>query len=63
MMVESGVPDSTMLDIMGHMSTSMLRRYSHIRQAAKREAIEAVEKNRSAKGQSRKTIPTTPNGP
>jgi hypothetical protein len=32
-----------MLDIMGHMSTAMLRRYSHIRQAAKVEAIEALE--------------------
>lgn len=31
-----------MLDIMGHMSTAMLRRYSHVRQAAKVEAIEAL---------------------
>jgi integrase len=44
-MAEAGVPESTMLDIMGHMSTAMLRRYSHIRQVAKREAIEAIEKN------------------
>ena len=36
-------PEATMLDIMGHMSTAMLRRYSHIRQAAKVEAIEALE--------------------
>lgn len=32
-----------MLDIMGHMSTAMLRRYSHIRQAAKVEAVQALE--------------------
>jgi len=32
-----------MLDIMGHMGTAMLRRYSHIRQAAKVEAIQALE--------------------
>jgi integrase len=42
-MAEAGVPEATMLDIMGHMSTAMLRRYSHIRQAAKVEAIEALE--------------------
>jgi integrase len=42
-MAEAGVPESTMLDIMGHMSTAMLRRYSHIRQAAKRDAMNAVE--------------------
>jgi hypothetical protein len=32
-----------MLDIMGHMRTAMLRRYSHIRKAAKIEAMQAVE--------------------
>jgi hypothetical protein len=32
-----------MLDIMGHVSTAMLRRYSHIRAKARREAIEAIE--------------------
>jgi hypothetical protein len=42
-MAEAGVPEATMLDIMGHMSAAMLRRYSHIRKAAKIEAIEAVE--------------------
>ena len=36
-------PESTMLDIMGHVSPAMLRRYSHIRARARREAIRAVE--------------------
>lgn len=31
-----------MLVIMGHMSRSMLERYSHIRLAAKREAVDAL---------------------
>jgi integrase len=46
-MAEAGVPEGTMLDIMGHMSAAMLRRYSHIRQAAKVEAMQAIE-SRSA---------------
>lgn len=41
-MAEAGVPDSTMLAIMGHMSRAMLERYSHIRMAAKREAVESL---------------------
>lgn len=46
-MAEAGVPEAAMLDIMGHMSAAMLRRYSHIRQAAKAAAMQAVE-DRSA---------------
>ncbi len=41
-MAEAGVPESTMLAIMGHMSRAMLERYSHIRMAAKREAVQAL---------------------
>ncbi|MBL8294001.1 MAG: tyrosine-type recombinase/integrase [Bryobacterales bacterium] len=41
-MAEAGVPESTMLAIMGHMSRAMLERYSHIRMHAKREAVEAL---------------------
>ena len=40
---EAGVPESTMLAIMGHMSRAMLERYSHIRMAAKREAVKSLE--------------------
>lgn len=35
-LAEAGVPESTMLALMGHMSRAMLERYSHIRMAAKR---------------------------
>ena len=41
-MAESGFPESTMLAIMGRMSRKMLERYSHIRMAAKRQAVEAL---------------------
>jgi len=41
-MAEAGVPESTMLAIMGHMSRAMLERYSHIRMVAKREAVESL---------------------
>jgi len=42
-MAEEGVPESTMLALMGHMSRAMLERYSHIRLAAKRDAVKALE--------------------
>jgi len=42
-MAEAGVPESTMLAIMGHMSRAMLERYSHIRMASKREAVKSLE--------------------
>jgi len=41
-MAEAGVPESTMLAIMGHMSRSMLERYSHVRLAAKRDAVKSL---------------------
>jgi integrase len=42
-LAEAGVPESTMLAIMGHMSRAMLERYSHIRMKAKREAVKSLE--------------------
>jgi len=39
---ERGVPEGTMLALAGHMSRAMLERYSHIRMAAKREAVEGL---------------------
>ena len=42
-MAEAGVPESTMLALMGHMSRAMLERYSHVRIAAKREAVESLK--------------------
>jgi integrase len=41
-MAEAGVPESTMLALMGHVSRAMMERYSHIRMTAKREAVEAM---------------------
>jgi integrase len=41
-LAEAGVPESTMLALMGHMSRAMLERYSHIRMAAKREAVSSI---------------------
>ena len=41
-MAEAGVPESTMLALKGHMSRAMLTRYSHVRLAAKRVAVESL---------------------
>jgi len=41
-LAENGASESTMLSLMGHMSRAMLERYSHIRMAAKREAVAGV---------------------
>lgn len=54
-MAEAGVPESTMLALMGHMSRSMLERYSHIRMAAKRDAVEALS---TSKAQNSEGLPT-----
>lgn len=41
-LAEAGVPESTMLALMGQMSRAMLERYSDIRMAAKLEALAAI---------------------
>jgi integrase len=41
-LAENGVSESTMLALLGHMSRSMLERYSHIRIASKRDAVTGV---------------------
>ena len=59
-LAEAGVPESTMLSLMGHMSRAMLERYSHIRMAAKRVAVEALSaKPELAKRGEVSTVPTT----
>jgi integrase len=59
-MAEAGVPESTMLALMGHTSRAMLERYSHIRMAAKREAVESLSTAaKPAKTNVPSTIPTT----
>lgn len=41
-MAEAGVPESTMLALMGHMSRRMLEHYSRVRLTAKRVAVECL---------------------
>lgn len=41
-LAEKGVPESTMLALVGHMSRAMLERYSHIRVVAKRNAMAGI---------------------
>ncbi len=59
-MAEAGVPESTMLALMGHMSRAMLERYSHIRMAAKRDAVEALTIGSPKKKTSEVTPAKTP---
>jgi hypothetical protein len=54
-MGEAGVPESTMLDIMGHVSAAMLKRYSHIRAQARRDAISSLEKRAGSVGASKES--------
>ena len=44
-----------MLALMGHMSRSMLERYSHIRMAAKRDAVAGI--SLSGKNQNSEAVP------
>lgn len=41
-LAESGVGDETIRDLAGHVSKQMLKHYSHIRMAAKRDALEGI---------------------
>jgi integrase len=41
-LAENGAPDATMMALAGHMSREMLERYSHVRMAAKREALDRL---------------------
>lgn len=41
-LAESGASDSTIMAIAGHMDRAMLEHYSHIRAAAKRQAVDAI---------------------
>jgi integrase len=48
-LAENGASESTMLALMGQMSRAMLERYSHIRMAAKREAVAGITYARKGK--------------
>lgn len=41
-LAESGASDETVMSISGHLSRAMMEHYSHIRQAAKRAAVESM---------------------
>jgi integrase len=41
-LAESGAGEQTIMDIAGHVSRNMLKRYSHIRMEAKRAALESL---------------------
>ena len=49
-LAEAGVAESVLLDMMGHVSGAMLRRYSPIRVQARRSAMAAVEANAISNG-------------
>lgn len=58
-LAERGVSESTMLALMGHMSRRMLETYSHIRIAAKREAVAGLKVGESApKSSAAEGVPT-----
>jgi integrase len=54
-LAENSASKSTMLALMGQMSRAMLERYSHIRMAAKREALVGITLQQ--KGESSETVP------
>jgi hypothetical protein len=63
-MAEAGISESSMLSLMGHMSRAMLERYSHIRMAAKREAVESLSvRSKTPKTEVVSTISTTVDQP
>ena len=49
-LAESGTGDETIRDIAGHVSKQMLKHYSHIRMAAKRQALESIVAKPGSKG-------------
>jgi integrase len=56
-LAENGVPESTMLALMGHMSRAMLERYSHIRMAAKVVAVAGITLRPESPGANCEVLP------
>ncbi len=48
-LAEAGVPDQTLMAIAGHVTREMLEHYSHIRMAAKRDAVAALDAKKPIK--------------
>ncbi|MBV9745748.1 MAG: site-specific integrase [Acidobacteriia bacterium] len=42
-LAEAGASDATLMAVAGHMSRRMMEHYSHVRKAAKREALSKLE--------------------
>jgi hypothetical protein len=54
---ESGVVDEIIMSIAGHVSREMLSRYSHVRNEAKRKALEEIaSRQRAAEAATRKKL-------
>ena len=58
---ENGAGEQTIMDIAGHVSRSMLKRYSHMRMKAKREALEAIATGEAAQSERRPEDPARTN--
>jgi hypothetical protein len=43
-LAEAGIPEQVMLDLLGHVSQAMMKRWSDVRLEARRRAIEALER-------------------
>lgn len=59
-LAEAGVADSTVQSIAGHMSQRMIEHYSHIRQLAKRNAIDAVDRMRAEEDRHLDAVASSP---
>ena len=60
-LAEAAVPDQTMMAIAGHVSREMLDHYSHARQQAKRDAVEAIDSYRPHEVEANQATTTTIN--
>jgi integrase len=60
---EAGVPDRVIMDLAGHVSTRMLKRYSHIQLEAKRAAIQALSNRPASRERPTYTPPVATDAP
>ena len=56
-LAEAGASDATLMSISGHMSRAMLEHYSHVRMAAKRDALSKLEGGLMAVPKSEEQLP------
>ena len=60
-LAEAGVPEQVLMAIAGHVSREMPEHYSHIRQKAKRDAVEAIDSYQPAESVPADTVASTVN--